>query len=150
VASAHWPTISDIGQGLHASTVACAHRLGDIDRDLRALTRRRCPTLGGISQDLHASDLAYTHLANNVDQCHAASVKAYAHKPLRVRIVCASPTVAYAHRLTACDISQGLHASTVACAHLAKDIGQRHAASAKDWATSAVVYVHGPRTGDID
>jgi len=58
--------------------------------------------------------------------------------------------MACTHQPTIGDIDQGLHASTEACAHLSKDIGQRDVASAKDWATSAVVYVHGPTTGDID
>ena len=31
-------------------------------------------------------------------------------------------------RPTSCGISEGMNASDVACAHLAKDVGQRHAA----------------------
>jgi len=40
-------------------------------------------------------------------------------------------------RPTACGISEGMNASDVACAHLAKDFSQRHAASAK-------AYTHHP------
>jgi len=39
--------------------------------------------------------------------------------------------MACTHQPTTGDIDQGLHASTVACAHLANDVGQRDAASAK-------------------
>jgi len=61
---------------------------------------------------------------------------------------------------TAGGISEGLHASDVACAHLANDVGNRHGASAKacthkpwrvriDWASTAVARTDQPTTGDI-
>ncbi|RAN86087.1 hypothetical protein B5P41_31325, partial [Bacillus sp. SRB_28] len=64
------------------------------------------------------------------------------------------------HRPTTGDIGEGLHASDVACAHLANDVGNRHGASAKacthkpwrvriDWASTAVACTHRPTIGDI-
>jgi len=61
---------------------------------------------------------------------------------------------------TAGGISEGLHASDVACAHLANDVGNRHGALAKacthkpwrvhiKWASTAVSCTDQPTTGDI-
>jgi len=60
---------------------------------------------------------------------------------------------------TAGGISQGLQGTDVACAHLANDVGNRHAASAKacthkpwnvriGWASPAVACAHQPTAGD--
>jgi len=61
---------------------------------------------------------------------------------------------------TACGISQGLHASDVACADLANDVGHRLAATAKacthqpwcvhiGWASPVAACAHRPTAGDI-
>jgi len=63
-------------------------------------------------------------------------------------------------RPTARGINQGLHASDVACAHLANNDGNRHATLTKacthkpwrvriDWASAAVACAHRPTAGDI-
>ena len=61
---------------------------------------------------------------------------------------------------TAGGISEGLHASDVAYAHLANDVGNRHGESAKacthkpwrvciDWASTVMACTNRPTTGDI-
>ena len=61
---------------------------------------------------------------------------------------------------TAGGISEGLHASDVACAHLANDVGNRHRESAKacthkpwrvciDWTSKVMACTNRPTTGDI-
>ncbi|KAG5614925.1 hypothetical protein H5410_014749 [Solanum commersonii] len=61
MAYAYRSTRGDFGQDLQASTVACAHRLDDISRGLRAFVEQRRPTTGSISQGLHTSDMACVH-----------------------------------------------------------------------------------------
>ena len=63
----------------------------------------------------------------------ATSTNGKQHKARHARIsrgVCASAR-RHRRRPTAGSISQRLHASDVACAHMAKDVGQRHVISAK-------------------
>jgi len=165
--------LRDIIRGLRASANDRRHRprpahincgvctsTGDNNRDLRASARRRPPTAGGISQGLHASDIACANLANDVEQRHAASAKVCTLQSWCVRIGWASPAVASAHRPLTGDIGQGLDTSTVVCAHLANDVGQRHAASSKAfmhqpwhmrivWMTSVVACAHRPTAGNI-
>jgi hypothetical protein len=105
----HRPTTFVISQGLHASIVACVHRLGDIGRGLRASTMRHRQKIGDIIQGLHALDVACAHLVNAVGQRHAESTNAFTHQPWCVRIGWAPPTKACAHRPTTGDIGQGLH-----------------------------------------
>jgi len=82
------------------------------------------------------------------------------HQPWPARIGWATSSVACVHRPTTGDIGEGLHASDVACVHLANDIGNRRGASAKacthnpwrvriDWASTAVACTHRTTIGDI-
>ena len=75
-------------------------------------------------------------------------------------IGCCLPASAWRHCRTAGSISLDLNAFDVACAHLASDVGQRHASSDKactyqpwrvriDWASTAVARTDQPTTGDI-
>ena len=86
MAYVHRPTTFVIGQGLHASIVACVHRLGDIGRGLRASTMRHRQKIGDIIQGLHALDVACAHLVNDVGQRHAELANAFTHQPWCVRI----------------------------------------------------------------
>jgi len=109
------PTTCSSIQGRHASAVACAHQLGDIARGLPASLKRHRSWYARLKKEI---------LANGRQ-----------HKPWHARMsrgVCVSDGRHYS-RPTAGGISHGLHASDVACAYLANDIGQRQAASAKDY-----------------
>jgi len=101
----------DIGQGLHASILACAHRLGEIGRGLRVSTRRHRQTISGIIQGLHALDVACAHLVNDVGHRNAESANAFTHLPWCVRIDWAPPAKAFSHPPTTGDNGQCLHAS---------------------------------------
>jgi len=63
------------------------------------------------------------HLAKNIGQRHATLTKAYMDQPWPARIGWATSSVACAHRPMTGDIGEGLHASTMACAHRLGDIG---------------------------
>jgi len=64
-----------------------------------------------VSEVLHASVVACAHRQGYIGYCLPASARR--------------------RRLTAGSISQDLDAFDVACAHLASDVGQRHASSSK-------------------
>jgi len=156
----HRPTVGDIGQGLHALNVACAHLVNDVCQrhatSAKACMHQSCqaridcatssvacahrPTIGNIAQGLHTSTVACAHRLGDNGRGLRASAR---RRPP-----------------TAGGISQGLHASDIASAHLANDVEQRHATSAKactlqpwcvriGWASPAVACAHRPTTGDI-
>ena len=104
LAFAHRPTAGDIGQGLHASTMACAHRVDDIDCGMRASARRRRPTVVCITK-------AYMHLTWHVRIRQETSDNGKWHKPRPARIgrgMCGSGKRS---RQSAGSICQGLHTS---------------------------------------
>ena len=95
----HRPTACSINQGLHASVVACAHRLGVTGRDLRALAH-------ACTHQLWHVRIWQTSSANSMQ--HACTYQSWP-----MRIGWATSVVTCAHRPTAGEIGQGLHASTV-------------------------------------
>jgi len=108
-----------------------------------------------VGRGLPTSPLSCTQLSTDVGRigCH--------YRPWPAHIDQMTSDVACPHRsYPAGGISEGLHASDVACAHLANDVGNRHGASAKacthklwrvriDWASTAVARTDQPTTGDI-
>jgi len=93
------PTAFSINQGLHASVVACAHRLSVTGRDLRA-SAHAC------THQLWHVRIWQTSSANSMQ--HACTYQSWP-----MRIGWATSVVTCAHRPTAGEIGQGLHASTV-------------------------------------
>ncbi|KAG5614861.1 hypothetical protein H5410_014685 [Solanum commersonii] len=127
----HRPTTGSNNQGLHALTMACVHRLGDIDRGLRALARRRRPMISNIIQGLHTFDVAYNISQHQPRRVHwlgdigvaqrqIASAKAYTHLTCLVRFK--QLTSANGRRHRPGDIGRGLPTSVVACAHRSVDV----------------------------
>ncbi len=86
---------SSISQGLNASAVAYAHRLGAIDVGQRQATLAMACT----HQTWHMR-IWQTTSANGMQH----SAKAYTHQPWRVRIDWASLVVAWVHRPTTGEI----------------------------------------------
>ncbi|KAG5614896.1 hypothetical protein H5410_014720 [Solanum commersonii] len=104
----HRPTACTISQGLNASDVACAHRLGDIGCGL-------C-----------ASSNDWRHRPRPVRNNCGVCASTRRHRSWLGRI-------GHATSAKGSSISQGLHSSVVACAHQLGDIGvgQQQATSNK-------------------
>ena len=107
-----------------------------------------------VGRGLLTSPLSCTQLSTDVGRigCH--------YRPWPAHIDQMTSDVACPHRsYPAGGISEGLHASDVACAHLANDVGNRHGASAKacthqswrvriGWVSPAVTCAHHPTAGE--
>ena len=102
------PSACIINQGMHASAVACAHRLGVTGRGLRA-SAKAC------TLQPWCVHIWQTTSANNMQ--HACT-----YQPWPVRIGWATSVMTCAHRPTAGEIGQGLHAPTVIYTHRLGDI----------------------------
>jgi len=124
----HRPTACSINQGLHASVVACAHRLGVTGRDLRT-SAMAC------THQLWRVRIWQTTSANSIQ--HACTYQSWP-----VRIGWATSVVTCAHHPTAGENGQGLHTLTVVYTLRLSDIdcdlrigqatsAQRQASSAK-------------------
>ncbi|KAG5614855.1 hypothetical protein H5410_014679 [Solanum commersonii] len=103
----HWPITSSISQGLHVSTVSCVHRLWPTCIDQWQVTLTK----------------ACMHLMWHVRIGQATSTNDRQHQQRLARIshdVCALAE-RHERQPTADSISQGLHASDVACALRASD-----------------------------
>ena len=105
----------------------------------------------------HTSDVAYGGRPGDVAKRQATSTKACMHQTWHVRIWQITTATSMQHQLRPALISrgvcaapghqrpwparigQGLHASTMACAHLANDVSQQHAACLH---VSAVAIAH--------
>ena len=96
----HRPTVSDIGQGMHALNVACAHLVNDIcqrpaciSRAMHASTARHHPWPACIGQRQETSVKACTHQTWHVCIWQTTSAIGVEHQPRLARIirgVCAS------------------------------------------------------------
>jgi len=129
----HRPTARNINQGLHGSAVACAHRLGDIIRGLRASAndRRHRRRAARINHGVCAS--TGRHRLGDVAQRYVASAKACTHRTSHVRIWQTTSATGLQQQPRPARISRG--ACTLAGRHrlwLAR-IGQRLATSSKAW-----------------
>ena len=154
----------DVAQRQAATTKACMHQTWHVRiwqiTTATGIEHKLKPAL--ISRGVCASVGRQRRWPAPIDQWQATSAKACSHKPWCVRIwqttsanglqhkprparisrgVCAS---AGCHRPWPARIGPCLHASTVACAHLANDFSQQHAACLH---VSAVACAH--RLGDI-
>ena len=138
-------TAGNISQGVHASDVACL-----VGQTTSANGSQHQPWPAHINHGVCESAMAYAHRPRNVGQWQAGAAKACTHLIWHVRTGKASSandrkhqprlsrisrgvcTSAGRHRRRAMEsnISQGLHASDVACTLRASDVGQRQMTSA--------------------
>ncbi|KAG5614931.1 hypothetical protein H5410_014755 [Solanum commersonii] len=120
-------------QGLHTSDVACVHRSNDpthicLSTSDVAWPHRSWPA--NIGQP--TSNMACTYRSADVGRGLLASPFVFTQRaPSGPRIERGMWASSKQRQPMADNRNQVLHASAVACAHLANNVGQRHAASAK-------------------